>query len=149
MADPGHEPSAGYLLRGRFVKWPEPGYAVEGIVTFVDLEGDCAAATGESQGLVQVYNPSAVDQGAGRHGFYRNIDLGNKALRSQVKRCVESGLQPGWHLRLTFVENVKNQVAGLPPWKRFKTELAEPTLSPAEIEALVSGGQREASRGPQ
>lgn len=146
MADPGQEPSAGYLLRGRFVKWPEPGYAVEGIVTFVNLEEDCTT-TGEPQGLVQIYDPSAVDQGEGDHGFYRRIDLGQKALRNGVKLCIRSGLKPGWHLRLFYEKDIPNQKSGLPPWKRFTFALAEPTLTPEEIEALVSGGQREANGG--
>ena len=144
---PGAGGGPGIRYRGVFVKWADVGYTVEGIVTYADLEVGATTTTGEPQGMVQIYDPSVGDQGPGNHGFYRRIDLGKKALLSVVERCLKSGLQPGWHLRLTYVESVKNQVAGLHPWKKFKAEVAEPTISAEEIASLVAGGIRPDEEG--
>ena len=134
------EPQAGSPLRGRFVKWPTPGDTVEGVVTFVDLQEGSHDGNGNVHGLLQVYDPSVGDQGD--DGFYRKIDLNKKGLLAEVDRCVRSGLQVGWHIRLTFVEALTSQKNSTYTWKRFKSLLARPTLSEEKVAELVEGGRR-------
>ena len=101
------EPAAGSALRGGFVKWTAPGDTVEGVVTFVDLEKGSRDMNGNIHGLLQVYDRTVGDQGD--DGFYRKIDLNKKGLLAEVNRCIRSGLQPGWHIRLTFMESLTSQ----------------------------------------
>lgn len=125
-------------LRGRFVKWPNPGDSVKGIVTFVDLERRAYSQYG---GVIQVY-----DSSVGAPGFYRRIDLAPKGLLGEVDRCVRSGLQLGWWIWLTYEEYVKNEKTDRYPWKRFKALYAEPTKSEKEVFDLVEGGRLSAQQ---
>ena len=150
MTEPeGMKPEAGPLLRGRFVRFPEVGATVEGIVTYVDLKSGATTmdTPREPIGVVQIYDPSVGDQGEGDHGFYRRVSLEKRALRNEVERCVRSGLKEGWHLRLTYAEDVPNKDPNKFPWKRFKSNLAEPTLSANEVTRLVAEGKRAAGEG--
>lgn len=129
-------------LRGSFVKWTPVGVSVEGVVTFLNFEEGCTDPNGNVRGLLQIYDPSFLDQGPDDHGHYRRIDLGQRALVSAITSCVRAGLGIGGHIKLTFTENVDNAQKGLDPWKRFDAVWADPTLSPEQIAAIVAGGQR-------
>lgn len=139
------EPAAGSALRGGFVKWTAPGDTVEGVVTFVDLEKGSRDAKGNVHGLLQVYDRTVGDQGD--DGFYRKIDLNKKGLLAEVDRCIRSGLQPGWHIRLTFVESLTSQKDSTYTWKRFKSLFAKPTLAEAEVALLIANGRRDRENG--
>ena len=134
-------------LRGVFVKFPSVGTVVEGIVTFCDLDAGGFDMNRQPTGLVQIYDPTVGDQGEGDHGFYRRVSLEKRALRNEVERCVRSGLKEGWHLRLTYAEDVPNKDPNKFPWKRFKSNLAEPTLSAGEVARLVAEGKRAVGEG--
>ena len=130
------------VLRGRCVKWTKPGFTVEGVVTFINLESGALAVAGKPGGLVQIYDPTVPNQSEGGHGPYRRISLEKKALRTEVERCIRSGLEPGWHLQLTFVKNVPNKNPGKHPWKSFASQLAPPTLNAEQIAWLIQDGER-------
>ena len=134
-------PSGAY--RGIFVKFSDPGDTVEGVVTFLSLtEGSVTYGDKAPQGMVQLYDPSVGDQGEG-HGFYRRIDLGKKALVSEIERCMRDGLAVGSHLQVTFVENMPNlKDPKKHPWKKFRARWAEPTMTPEEVDSLVRNGRR-------
>lgn len=130
------------VLRGRCVKWSEPGFTVEGVATFINLERGVLAVAGKPVGLVQIYDPAVPNQSEGGHGPYRRISLEKKALLSEVERCVRSGLQPGWHLQLTYEKDVPNKTPGKHPWKSFLSQLAPPTLTEEQIAWLIKDGER-------
>ena len=129
-------------LRGVFVEWPEVGTTVEGVVTFLNFAKGRTDPNGNMRGLLQIYDPSFLDQGPDDHGHYRRIDSGQRALVSAVESCVRAGLGIGGHIKLTFTEEVENTQQGLNPWKRFSAVWADPTLSPERIAAIVADGQR-------
>ena len=139
------EPATGSALRGGFVKWTVPGDTVEGVATFVDLEKGSRDMNGNVHGLLQVYDPTVGDQGD--DGFYRKIDLNQKGLLAEVDRCIRSGLQPGWHIRLTFVEALTSQKNSAYTWKRFKSLFAKPTLTEAELTLLIANGRCDGENG--
>lgn len=139
------EPAAGSALRGGFVKWTAPGDTVEGVVTFVDLEKGSRDVKGNVHGLLQVYDRTVGDQGD--DGFYRKIDLNKKGLLAEVDRCIRSVLQPGWHIRLTFMESLTSQKNSTYMWKRFKSLLTKPTLTEAEVVLLIANGRRDRENG--
>ena len=138
MTEPNRmEPSVGSPFRGRFVKWPQPGVVVSGMVTHINLEGGRTDLSGNKRSLLQIHDPNDGD-----HGSYRRIELTKKALCEEVYSCIRIGMKPGWWIHLTYVENVPNQKAGHYPWKRFKVLYAKPTMSEEEVFDLVVGGRR-------